>query len=142
MKAEIAAEYRTKLREFMQEKGRAVAFDQRELERWPEHPDMWVSPYAWMDFGAGYHILGTQYGGKKPEGPCSWIVPEGAVLTEQTYSQFAGTDAGNAQEVGINVAGCRCACGEYTDMTLRFTGSLTEVLHSLLGIPTQTELVL
>jgi hypothetical protein len=134
MKAEIEAEYKAKLREFMESKGRPVEFEPlRSYETTPR-----PSIYGWSDYTAGNHI----HPWEKDKQGCSWVVPEGAELVEETYSQFQDTDADNLQEVGINVSPCHCACGEYTDVTLRFTGSLTEVLHSILGLPTQTRFTL
>lgn len=135
MRAEIEAEYKAKLREFVQEKGRAVQFVEQRYS-WSEPDD--VSTYGWTDYDAEKHIHPWDAKDER----CSWVVPEGATLTERTYSQFTDTFHSNENEVGINVAGCHCACGKYTDMTLRYVGSLTEVLHSLLGIPTRTEIVL
>lgn len=137
MKAEIEKEYKEKLRDFMARKGSAVKFD----KRWDFQDDDEVSPYGWTDFEAEYHILGQGYR-KDTGGPCKWVVPEGAELYERTYSMFDNTFTDNKPEAGINVTGCHCECGKYSDVTLRFVGSLTEVLHDILGIPTQTRLTL
>lgn len=139
MKAEIEKEYREKLRDFMSRRGRKIEWDERNQELYPEWPEGHVCKYGWTDYEAQWHIVG----GMDRKGPeCQWVVPEGAELVEQTYSQFAGTFTENNQEVGINVGPCHCACGKYTDVTLRYKGSLTEVLHDLLGLSTQTRFTL
>lgn len=142
MKAEIEAEYKAKLRDFMERKGRKVEFNERERKLHPDWPEYHVSTYGWSDYEADLHIHAREWRATSHGDDCKWIVPEGAELVEQTYSQFDGTDADNLQEVGINVSPCHCACGKYSDVTLRFAGSLTEVLHDLLGITQQTRFTL
>ena len=118
-------EYKAKVRSFIATKGVPVEFDKRYA--WQEDDE--VSIYGWQDFDAASHC--REYG----DG-CHWIVPEGAELSERTYRQFEDTDAGNRQEMGVNVKGCRCACGRYTDVTLRWIGSVAEMLREVLGPPT------
>ena len=138
-----------KLREYVAEKGMPVEFEEfTDFEkRYPEYaPDRRekVSTYGWRDFDATYHCTKTPKGKYSSDlyGNCHWIVPEGAVLYEITYSQFAGTGAGNDQEVGINVEGCYCACGKYTDMTLRITESFSDIMAMLLDVPKYREYTL
>jgi hypothetical protein len=130
MRAEIEAEYKLKLREFMSKHGAPVQFQEKRYE-WQDDDD--VSTYGWHDWDKVWHT--HERGSHRLAEGCHWIVPEGAELIERTYSQFNGTFTDNNQEVGINVSGCHCACGKYTDVTLRYVGTLTEVLHSLLGLP-------
>lgn len=125
-------EYKAALRDFMERKGRPVHF----TEGYNGGKD--VSPYGWPDDAAENHIFsydrvddGSKYGKHVKVFHCGWIVPEGAVLTEETYSQFLDTFSGNEEEVGINVEGCHCKCGKYQDVTLRFAGSLGDVLRGL-----------
>ncbi len=127
--SEWSDEYKTKVRDFMARKGRPVLFSETSWDGTPE-----PSPYGWVDHDADLHC--RQPSDKYPDlgDGCSWIVPEGAVLTEETYSQFTDTVSSNDNEVGSNASGCRCACGKYTDITLRWTGSVTEMLHDILGI--------
>jgi hypothetical protein len=114
-------EYKRRVREFMQQNGRAV-----------EHRDdsyglQNVSVYGWCDYDAQRHIYDDK---------CAWIVPKGAQLEERTYSQFVGTFTDNAEEIGINVSPAHCACGRYTNRTLRHDGSLQDILAGILKIPT------
>lgn len=88
-----------------------------------------VSTYGWVDADALFHALSTDHAGGKG---CSWIVPEGVTLTEESYSQFEGTDADNSYKTGVNVSGAECACGQYRDVTLRYeAGTLGEILKDL-----------
>lgn len=111
------------LRKMVQEKGQPIEFS----ERWNGEPE--VSSYGWMDYDAFHHIRGF---GEDEKG-CSWIIEEEATVTEVTYSLFDGTDCDNINEVGINVAPARCACGKYRDMHLRYADSLGSILRYLLS---------
>ena len=130
-------EYKSKVRDFMARKGRPVLFARTDYQGNPE-PDV----YGWVDHDADAHCraVDEKYPGLG-EG-CTWVVPEGAVLTEETYDQFQDTFSDNAQEVGSNASGCRCACGKYSDVTLRWTGSVTEMLHDILGIDGKLKVIL
>lgn len=112
----MSDDYKAALRMFLAEKGQPVQF----VEGWGGEPE--VSTYGWVDYDKMMHAR-----------VCGWVIPEGAILTEQTYSQFGDTNAGNHDEVGLNVTGASCKCGEYTDVTLRYQGSFEEVLWSILG---------
>lgn len=113
-------EYKRRVREFMQERGAPVDFRD-------QYGTRTANVYGWHDYDAMRHIL---------EDKCAWIVPEGAQLEEQTYSQFVGTFTDNAEEIGMNVFPAHCACNRYTNITLRHDGSLQETLAGILGIPT------
>lgn len=130
----MSDEYKAKLRAFMAEKGRAVQFEE---PRYSWQTGKEVSSYGWINMGAEDHVRPVGGG----EG-CRWIVEQGVELTEETYSMFTDTDADNAREVGINVSPVHCACGKYRDVTLRYVGSLTDVLHTLLELPTRPTLTL
>lgn len=117
---EWTPKYRAALRDFMQRRGHPM-----EIDREAEYDFEEVSTYGWRDHDATTHCV---------SGTCSWIVPEGATLTERTYSMFEDTFTGNRDEVGVNAHPCHCACGEFTDVTLRFTGNLGEVTRDVLGI--------
>ena len=112
-------EYKAKLRDFMARKGLPA-----EINRDPKAYSGRVSVYGWtsMDY---QHIYGDK---------CSWVVPEGARLEEHSYWMFEGTFTGNAEEVGIEVYPVHCACGEKTDVTLRYVGSLGDVIRDIGGI--------
>lgn len=124
-----AEEYRAKVREFMAKNGRKIDIRPKRFD-WEDDDE--VSTYGWTDFEADEHIRAG----------CRWIIPEGAVLYERTYSQFEDTDVDNINEVGVNIRGCECACGQYQNAVLRWTGSVTQMLHSILGIPTRVEIEL
>lgn len=108
------------VRRLVQEKGTPVAFE--------DHGYSWgptVSTYNWMDIDAREHVA---------NGDCTWTIEEGARLREETYSVFEGTLTDNRDEIGVNVFPARCTCGNYTDMTLRYLGSLGDVLRFVLGV--------
>lgn len=112
-------EYKAKLRDFMARKGTPAQVNREAFYKQDR-----VSIYGWisMDYR---HIYDDN---------CSWVVPEGSRLEEHTYTQFAGTFTSNNDEVGVEVYPVHCACGQKQDVTLRFVGSLQEVLHDLLGL--------
>lgn len=122
-------EYKIRMRAFMETHGKKVRTDKR--YDWQEDDD--VSTYGWQDHEAVRHTVPAdgEYGGDG----CHWIVPKGAVLYERTYSQFTDTMSDNDDEVGINVKGCRCACGRYDEVILRYTGTLAEVMQEITGAP-------
>lgn len=91
-----------------------------------------VDTFGWEDRESYSHIHGDKYN-SEAGGPCEWIIPEGTVVKEESYSQFAGTDQDNYYEVGINVEHVSCKCGKYTDVTVRVASSLGEAIQALLG---------
>lgn len=95
--------YKALLRDFMRTRGQPVA----------EH-----AYYGWIDYGASRHVA---------KGACSWVIPEGARLTEAEFYQFTDTFHSASQHSGIDVAGCHCACGTHADVTLRYEGTLAEL---------------
>lgn len=112
-------EYKAKLRDFMARKGTPA-----EVDRDAEWEVDRVSAYGWisMDYR---HIHDAK---------CRWIVPEGARLEEHTYSQFTDTFHDNENEIGVEVYPVHCACGEKTNVSLRYVGSLGDVLDDVLGV--------
>lgn len=127
-------EYKTKLREFVELKGAPVQF---ERQSWQYPQEQEPSVYGWKDYERMEHIKPFD---KSPG--CSWVVPEGAVLTERAYSQFVDTEAENEHPMGINVTPCHCACGQLEDVTLRYEGSLQEVAAHVLGVAKSQSLTL
>lgn len=120
--------YKEKLRELVRTNGRKV----QTLGTYPQYDvddDLNVSAYGWTDYDATYHIV---------NGPCEWVVPEGAVAYEREYSEFQDTFSPNAHAVGINVKGCHCKCGKYTDVYLRWDGSIAEAVNLIMGVPDTT----
>lgn len=117
-------EYRDAIRAFMAEHGRPMVLDPAAKDDWDR-----VSTYGWTDFKADSHC--SEYSKNK----CSWVVPEGSVLTEHTYSMFTDTFHDNEDEVGLEVDSVHCACGKYTEVTLRWVGSLGELMRTLVSLP-------
>lgn len=130
-------EYRARMREFMEKNGVKVEVQEKRYD-WQDYDE--VSPYGWSDHAAARHVRPTD-GGWPGEG-CHWIVPEGARLYERIYGQFQDTYTDNKHEVGINVTGCRCACGRYEDVILRYTGTLADVMQQITGAPARAEVIL
>jgi hypothetical protein len=121
---------KAKMREYLAKEGRKVQF----TDSWGDGTPR-VSHYGWTDYDAWDHVLGRGDG-------CHWVIPEHAVVKEETYSQFAGTFTGADEEVGLNVAGVSCACGRYTDVTIRVTSSLGDAIQALLGYDPSKQLEL
>lgn len=111
--------YKDKLRDFMARKATPA-----EIDRETKYEQERVSVYGWisMDY---QHIYDAK---------CSWVVPVGARLEEHTYSQFMDTFNGNEDEVGIEIYPVHCACGKLKDVTLRYKGSLGDVIRDIVGI--------
>lgn len=128
-------DYKALMRDFMARKGKAVDLSPKKYD-WEEDDE--ADFYGWTDWNADQHIRPYD----KDTEPCGWVVPEGAVLYERTYAQFTDTFHSAEQEVGINVKGCHCRCGKYTDVILRYTGSLGEVMREITGTPTRAEVTL
>jgi hypothetical protein len=124
--ADWTVEYKAKVREFIAKRGRPVRFE----KRYDFQDDDEVSVYGWVDNGPDDHTRG--WGGEPAE--CRWVVPEGVRLYERTYNLFDNTFTDNKDEHGVNVTGCHCACGKYSDVTLRWVGSLAEILHEILEL--------
>lgn len=125
-------EYKAKVRAFVAEHGTKVdvrGHDPRGLED--------VSTYGWQDYDAYKHVYKGSGGDD-----CSWVVPEGAVMRERSYTEWGGTFGESTTEVGVNVYGCSCRCGKYSDVILRWDGSVTDMLHSILDLPVNMEVTL
>lgn len=56
------------------------------------------------------------------------------MLVSRTYSVFTDTFHDNEDEVGMNMGPAVCACGAYTGVTLRYVGSLGDIVPRLLNI--------
>lgn len=108
------------IRHLVQEQGTPVAFKDEGHSSRPT-----VSEYCWRDIDATEHVR---------EGDCTWTIEESAQLHEEIYSVFEGTFVDNRDEIGVNAAPARCTCGAYTEMTLRYLGSLGDVLRFILGV--------
>lgn len=117
------SEMKQGMRRLIAEKGQKANF----TTNYRGEPEL--SMYGWTDYDAVEHC--ASYGDD-----CTWVVPEGVTVVEETISTFCGTFADNQDEVGVNAAGCHCACGRYKDVTLRVTCSLGEAIQSLIGYDT------
>jgi hypothetical protein len=112
-------EYKAKLRDFMARKGTPA-----EINHEAKYDGDRVSVYGWIS-PEYRHIYDDK---------CSWVVPEGARLEEHTYSQFTDTFHSAEYEVGIEVYPVHCACGKQQNVTLRYAGSLGDVVRDIVGI--------
>ena len=120
--------YKEAMRDFMSAKGRPVDIINQDTGYFDE-----VSTYGWVDYDADEHIRETT---------CVWIVEPGAIVTEREYSQFTDTNHDNALEVGVNVYPAHCTCRAYTLVTLRYVGSLADVIQHLTGLNSDNEIQL
>lgn len=126
------AAYKDALRGLLQSKGKPVQFTDPARWRKPDVPE--TSAYGdWFDYEATIHAStpADNYGG---EG-CWWEIAPGAEVTEETYTEWGGTFGTDDHTIGINVTPVSCACGKYTNMTLRYEKPLSVTLLELLGEP-------
>jgi hypothetical protein len=126
----LTDEQKVKMRAFLQAEGRAVQFVETRYEG--SQP---VSTYGWHDHEAWNHVTTRRkaYGRHYLGDDCSWVVEPGVVLREVVYSMFTDTFSGNDNEVGVECSPVNCACGKYTDVTLRWVGSLGDLMHAIFG---------
>lgn len=111
------------IRVFMERHGEAVDINPDAEYEWDE-----VSTFGWQHYGAQQHAHPYRAQG------CRWTLAEDATITTRTYSMFTDTYSDNQDEVGINMGPASCACGTYTGITLRYVGTLGDILPRLLGI--------
>lgn len=125
----LTEDQKVKMRAFLQAEGRAVQFTGRKGDYQP------VSTYGWHDHEAWEHTSTRRksYGKHFFGDDCSWVVEPGVVLREVVYSMFDSTFTGNKDEVGVECSPVHCACGKYTDVTLRWVGSLGDLMHAIFG---------
>lgn len=90
------------------------------------------SPYnGWDDYEAAVHAGPRQ--AYSPGVTCRWVVPEGALLSENTVVEWGGTFGEETREYVVDVAGADCTCGMYTGVTLRLVSTFGDVLRAALG---------
>lgn len=111
------------MRQFMERYGTAVQINPDAEYEWDE-----VSVYGWHHSDAQEHV--HPY---KAEG-CAWRMDPDAVIQTRAYSQFTDTFHDNENEVGMNMGPASCACGAYTGITLRYVGTMGDIMPTLLGI--------
>lgn len=89
------------------------------------------SYYGWVDYDLLWHLKGRKdYGGNLPDGPCEIIVTDASVY-ENRIDEFAGTDASGDHYQVAELRHCECACGARKDFTMRYKGSLGDVLAAI-----------
>lgn len=111
------------MRVFMERYGEAVDINPDAEYEWDE-----VSTYGWQHTEANRHIHPYKEQG------CQWRLSHEATIVNRTYSMFTDTFHDSADEVGINMGPASCVCGAYTGITLRYTGTLGDIMPRLLGI--------
>lgn len=125
--------YRRAVGEFLMEKG--VFVEERFYPRddWTldepdptDYDDMKVT-YGWEDYE---HKHGIDWR-TPPVPPCPTISVDPSTMRERSLSQFVDTFSGNRDEVGVEVR-ATCACGQYIDKWLRWTGTVGDILPALL----------
>lgn len=126
-------EYKAAMRDFLARMGKPVLLDNGFDGDIDE-----ACLYGWTDRIAREHV--HPYASDQPG--CAWVVPPGAVLYERSYTQFLDTLHGVTDEVGVNVSGCRCRCGAYSDVILRYSGSLAQVMQEITDAPSRPEVTL
>ena len=112
-------DYKEKLRDFMARKGTPARINHDAEDDYDR-----VSFYGWIS-DEYRHIYDAK---------CSWVVPEGSRLEEHTYQQFTDTFHSAEYEVGIEVYPVHCACGKQQNVTLRYAGSLGDVIRDIVGV--------
>lgn len=104
------------------------------IDREAEWPEDEVSEYGWADYDRLVHASDPT---KVHNGEgCRWVVPTGAQVIQRTYTLFDGPGREKV-EAGFNTFSASCACGKYTDVSLRVAAPLGDVLLTLLA-PTGT----
>lgn len=103
-----ASELRTRLRDFLAENGT------------PMRPIR--DQYGWEDSQAKIHAR---------EDGCTWVLPEHAVLEEESWSAFEDTYVENSEHIGVQIpSGVRCSCGMIEDTGLRWEGSFGALIRA------------
>ena len=126
----LTEDQKTKMRAFLQEQGRAVQFTgARDATTSRSRRTAGTTTTPGSTSASAPAPSGRTYFGDG----CSWVVEPGVVLREVVYSMFTDTFHDNENEVGVECSPVRCACGKYTDVTLRWVGSLGELMHAIFG---------
>lgn len=82
--------------------------------------------YGWQDSKAIHHRNGLDPVAYKyvKENECPWVVPDNPVIEEAYISEFVHTFTDNSDTAVINLFPVNCACGEFTERTLRYEGTI------------------
>lgn len=82
--------------------------------------------YGWKDHKAIHHRKGLDPVAYKyvKELECPWVCPEDPEIEEAYISEFVHTFTDNRDTAVINLFHVSCACGEYTDRTIRYEGTI------------------
>lgn len=84
-----------------------------------------VSRYGWQDHRAYEHV----HSFPKAPAECQIVIPPHVVVREVRYQQFTGTFADDIYEVGVECPAA-CACGRYPEFTVRWVGSIGDLLFA------------
>lgn len=89
--------------------------------------------YGWKDFEAIKHRKGLEPVAYKyvAELECPWICPEDPEIEEVYISEFLDTMTDNSDTAMINLFHVDCACGKYTDRTIRYEGTIAEFIPQM-----------
>ena len=91
------------------------------------------STYGWVDYELLSHLRGHRgytFSGNYSPGPCEIIVTDDSVH-ENSISEFVGTDVSNDYNTYAEIRHCQCSCGAATDFTMRYKGSLGDLLGAI-----------
>jgi hypothetical protein len=82
--------------------------------------------YGWQDHEAIKHRKGLDPEIYKyvKELECPWVCPEDPEIEEDYISEFVHTFTDNSDTAVINLFHVSCACGKYTDRTIRYEGTI------------------
>lgn len=89
------------------------------------------STYGWTDYDFMNHLAGRKnYSHQYPTGPCEIVLTDDTVY-ENTIYEFEGTDASSSYHHVAELRHCECTCGARKDFTMRYKGSLSDVLAAI-----------
>lgn len=92
--------------------------------------------YGWGDYHAEKHIRDYVIDGNGKTvlvESCAWILDSNAEMEEATLSLFEDTFSENSTVYVINAYPASCACGKYTERTIRYEGDLSAFVAILLN---------
>lgn len=102
---------------FLERNGSPVALDGNGL----------VNFYGWTNYAARHHTATTETCG-------GWALHPDALVEERDFDQFDDTLSPAITETGVQASPASCWCGMYTNVTLRWTGSMRDLLRMLLAL--------
>lgn len=78
--------------------------------------------FGWVNYDAVNHIRNG----------CRWVLPAEAKVRSIDVDEFADTLIGNRTLNTVECAGASCTCGAYKNVTLRYEGTIQDLVHDLL----------